>query len=73
MRPEKIVILTGAGISAESGLGTFRDKDGLWTKHRIEDVATPEAFARDPARVHAFTTPVARRRPMPRPTRRILH
>ncbi|SIS65370.1 NAD-dependent deacetylase [Roseivivax lentus] len=54
MRPEKIVILTGAGISAESGLGTFRDKDGIWTRHRIEDVATPEAFARDPARVHGF-------------------
>ncbi|QFT64272.1 NAD-dependent deacylase [Roseivivax sp. THAF30] len=50
----KIVILTGAGISAESGLGTFRDKDGIWTKHSIEDVATPEAFARDPARVQAF-------------------
>ncbi len=54
MIPEKIVILTGAGISAESGLGTFRDKDGIWTKHRIEDVATPEAFARDPSRVHDF-------------------
>jgi NAD-dependent deacetylase len=40
------VILTGAGISAESGLGTFRDKDGLWTRYRIEDVATPEAYAR---------------------------
>ncbi len=50
----KIVILTGAGISAESGLGTFRDAGGLWARHRIEDVATPEAFARDPARVHAF-------------------
>ncbi|MCA0961505.1 NAD-dependent deacylase [Salipiger bermudensis] len=51
---DKIVILTGAGISAESGLGTFRDEGGLWAKHRIEDVATPEAFARDPALVHAF-------------------
>ena len=51
---EKIVILTGAGISAESGLGTFRDEDGLWAKHRIEDVATPEGFARDPDLVHAF-------------------
>ena len=49
-----IVILTGAGISAESGLGTFRDEGGLWAQHRIEDVATPEAFARDPARVMAF-------------------
>ncbi|MHA6325245.1 NAD-dependent deacylase [Roseivivax sp. CAU 1753] len=52
--PDKIVILTGAGISAESGLGTFRDKGGIWEKHRIEDVAAPEAFARDPARVHDF-------------------
>ncbi|WP_170404530.1 NAD-dependent deacylase [Ruegeria arenilitoris] len=51
---EKIVILTGAGISAESGLGTFRDEDGLWAQHRIEDVATPEGFARDPAMVHRF-------------------
>lgn len=50
----KIVILTGAGISAESGLGTFRDKDGLWTKVKLEDVATPEGFARDPAMVQDF-------------------
>jgi len=50
----KIVILTGAGISAESGLGTFRDQGGLWAQHRIEDVATPEGFARDPALVHGF-------------------
>ena len=50
----KIVILTGAGISAESGLGTFRDADGLWARHRIEDVATPEGFARDPGLVHGF-------------------
>jgi NAD-dependent deacetylase len=49
-----IVILTGAGISAESGLGTFRDADGLWTKYPLEDVATPEGFARDPALVHRF-------------------
>lgn len=49
-----IVILTGAGISAESGLGTFRDKDGLWTKYNLDDVATPEGFARDPALVHDF-------------------
>ncbi|NDW53272.1 NAD-dependent deacylase [Aliiroseovarius sp. PrR006] len=49
-----ILILTGAGISAESGLGTFRDVDGLWTKYDLEDVATPEGFARDPALVHAF-------------------
>lgn len=50
----KIVILTGAGVSAESGLGTFRDKDGLWTRYDLNDVATPEGFARDPALVHAF-------------------
>ncbi|SLN39554.1 NAD-dependent protein deacylase [Pseudoruegeria aquimaris] len=49
-----IVILTGAGISAESGLGTFRDKDGLWTRYDLNDVATPEGFARDPALVHEF-------------------
>jgi NAD-dependent deacetylase len=52
--PRKIVILTGAGISAESGLGTFRDEGGLWARHRIEDVATPEGFARDPQLVHDF-------------------
>jgi len=50
----RIVILTGAGISKESGLDTFRDPDGIWAKVRIEDVATPEAFAADPDRVHAF-------------------
>ena len=49
-----IVILTGAGISAESGLQTFRAADGLWEGHRVEDVATPEAFARDPGLVHQF-------------------
>ena len=49
-----IVILTGAGVSAESGLATFRGPDGLWKGHRVEDVATPEAFARDPHLVHAF-------------------
>lgn len=49
-----IVILTGAGISAESGLGTFRDTDGLWSRYRIEDVATPDAFARNPVLVHEF-------------------
>ncbi|HEU0311570.1 MAG TPA: NAD-dependent deacylase [Sphingomicrobium sp.] len=49
-----IVILTGAGISAESGLKTFRGPDGLWEGHRVEDVATPEAYVRDPALVHAF-------------------
>ena len=49
-----IVILTGAGISAESGLATFRGPDGLWEGHRVEDVATPEAFRRDPELVQAF-------------------
>ncbi len=49
-----IVVLTGAGISAESGIATFRDKDGIWAKHNIDDVATPEAFAKDPNRVHEF-------------------
>jgi NAD-dependent deacetylase len=49
-----IVILTGAGISAESGLKTFRDNDGLWETHKVEDVATPEAFARDPVMVQRF-------------------
>ena len=49
-----IVILTGAGISAESGLRTFRAEDGLWEDHRVEDVATPEAFRRDPALVQRF-------------------
>ncbi|MCY6379453.1 NAD-dependent deacylase [Hoeflea prorocentri] len=51
---ERIVVLTGAGLSAESGLSTFRDKDGIWSKVRIEDVATPEAFARDPQGVLDF-------------------
>ena len=54
MAQGKIVILTGAGISAESGLGTFRDEGGLWAQHRIEDVATPQAFARNPELVHRF-------------------
>jgi NAD-dependent deacetylase len=49
-----IVILTGAGISAESGIDTFRSEGGLWEKHRVEDVATPEAFARDPDLVLRF-------------------
>jgi len=49
-----IVVLTGAGISKESGLDTFRDADGIWARVRIEDVATPEAFRRDPDRVHDF-------------------
>ena len=50
----KIVILTGAGISAESGLKTFRDAEGLWENHKIEDVATPEAWERNPQLVQHF-------------------
>lgn len=49
-----MVILTGAGISAESGISTFRDSGGLWEKHRMEDVATPEAYERDPHLVWRF-------------------
>src|SRR5262245_57528037 len=59
-RPRRIVILTGAGISAESGVATFRDKGGIWSKVDLHDVATPEGFARNPARVHEFYN--ARRR-----------
>lgn len=59
--PKKsIVVLTGAGISKESGLDTFRDADGIWARVRLEDVATPEGFARDPTRVQSFYN--ARRR-----------
>lgn len=54
MSPRSIVVLTGAGVSAESGLDTFRGMDGLWENHRIEDVASPEGFARDPELVHGF-------------------
>lgn len=50
----RLVVLTGAGISAESGVPTFRDAGGLWEGHRVEDVATPEGFARDPVMVHRF-------------------
>lgn len=49
-----IFVLTGAGLSAESGLGTFRDKGGLWTRYDLNEVATPEGFARDPGKVHDF-------------------
>lgn len=51
---KNIVFLTGAGISQESGIKTFRDQNGLWENYRIEDVATPEAYARDPELVHRF-------------------
>lgn len=52
--PRRIVVLTGAGISAESGIRTFRASDGLWENHRVEDVATPEGFAANPVAVHQF-------------------
>lgn len=51
---KKILILTGAGLSAESGISTFRDADGVWARYDIEDVATPDAFARNPVLVHDF-------------------
>lgn len=54
MKRKKLVVLSGAGISAESGISTFRDSDGLWEKHRIEDVASPEGWQRDPALVLDF-------------------
>jgi NAD-dependent deacetylase len=56
----RIVVLTGAGISAESGLGTFRDMDGLWSRYRVEDVATPEAYERNPALVHELSNHLRR-------------
>ena len=49
-----ILVLTGAGISAESGLATFRSSNGLWNNHRVEDVASIEGFERNPALVHDF-------------------
>jgi NAD-dependent deacetylase len=61
--PRNLVILTGAGVSAESGVPTFRDNGGLWEGHRFEDVATPEAFARDPRLVQDFYN--LRRRQLP--------
>ena len=54
MEKPRVVVLTGAGISAESGIRTFRAADGLWEEHRVEDVATPEGFARDPELVQEF-------------------
>ncbi|MCB9062702.1 MAG: NAD-dependent protein deacylase [Halobacteriovoraceae bacterium] len=54
MMPPKIVVLTGAGISSESGLKTFRDNNGLWENHRVEEVATPDAFKRNPELVYRF-------------------
>ena len=52
--PLKVVVLSGAGISAESGLSTFRGAGGLWQQHRFEDLASPEGFARDPQLVLDF-------------------
>lgn len=54
MQNINVVVLTGAGISAESGIQTFRSADGLWEEHRVEDVATPEGYARDPQLVQRF-------------------
>src|SRR5271168_5262704 len=55
LRPaQRVAVLTGAGVSAESGLGTFRGAGGLWEGHRVEEVATPRAFARDPQMVWRF-------------------
>ena len=54
MRYQHILVLTGAGISAESGIPVFRSEDGLWENHRVEDVATPEGFERNPQLVHDF-------------------
>ncbi len=51
---KKLVVLTGAGMSAESGIATFRDSGGLWEQHRVEDVATPEAWQANPALVQRF-------------------
>jgi NAD-dependent deacetylase len=56
----RVVVLTGSGVSAESGVATFRDPDGIWARHDWREVATPEAFAAEPARVHGFYN--ARRR-----------
>lgn len=70
----RVFVLTGAGISAESGLGTFRDKEGLWSRFDLMEVATPEGFARNPAKVHDFYN--ARRRGLkdaaPNPAHRAL-
>lgn len=58
---KNIVVLTGAGISAESGIRTFRAADGLWEEHRVEDVATPEGYQRDPDWYKLFITLVEHR------------
>ena len=55
----KLVVLTGAGMSAESGISTFRDSGGLWDKYPVMDVASAEGFARNPVLIHKFTTSAA--------------
>ena len=60
-RGQRVFVLTGAGISAESGVATFRDANGLWEQHRVEDVATPEGFQRDPLLVWRFYSERRRR------------
>ena len=67
MRFNSIVILTGAGLSAESGLGTFRDKGGLWSEFNLEEVATLEGFTCNPAKVHDFYNLRRRRQAEARP------
>ncbi len=62
-RPDNIVILTGSGVSAESGVATFRDKGGIWAKYDYREVATPEGFAANPGLVHSFYND--RRRKLP--------
>ncbi|WP_324653525.1 NAD-dependent deacylase [Georgenia sp. H159] len=71
MRPVRVVVLTGAGISAESGVRTFRDSGGLWEGHDVEAVATPEGFARDPELVQRFYD--ARRRAVAQATPNAAH
>ncbi|MEQ9843552.1 Sir2 family NAD+-dependent deacetylase [Pectobacterium brasiliense] len=65
VKKPRVVVLTGAGISAESGIRTFRAADGLWEEHRVEDVATPEGFQRNPELVQEFYN--ARRRQLQQP------
>ena len=64
---QKLVVLTGSGISAESGLQTFRDHGGLWAGHRVEDVATPEAFDRHPQQVLDFYNQLRRQMQIAQP------
>ena len=66
-RYHNIVVLTGAGLSVASGLGTFRGPGGLWENFRIEDVATPEGFARDPVLVHTISAAPGTKRRGPTP------